>query len=128
MEAVLAPERSPHVLIVDDNRDYVDMMCEYLNLASDWVAEGVYGGEQALQRVRTLSPDVVLLDMEMPQMDGYETAEALRGAVHGPPPHLLCITANTELQQQASQDQRFAKALLKPMDPAELIRLLNRYR
>lgn len=67
------------ILIVDDSADSADSMAELLTVLGH-EARPVYTGLQALDAVRAFAPDVVLLDLEMPDMSGYEVLEALRAA------------------------------------------------
>ena len=67
------------ILIVDDSADSADSMAELLTVLGH-EARPVYTGMQALDAVRAFAPDVVLLDLEMPDMSGYEVLEALRAA------------------------------------------------
>ncbi len=65
------------VLIVDDNRDAADALCELLEILGH-EARAVYDGDAALAAVAEVPPHVVLLDLGMPGLDGYETARRLR--------------------------------------------------
>ncbi len=67
------------ILIVDDSADSADSMAELLTVLGH-EARPVYTGMQALEAVRAFAPDVVLLDLEMPDMSGYEVLEALRAS------------------------------------------------
>src|SRR5690242_14485228 len=66
----------PRVLLVDDNRDAVDMVSQLLNLHAieNRVA---YDGKSALAMLASWPADVVLLDIQMPGLNGYETAAAM---------------------------------------------------
>jgi CheY-like chemotaxis protein/nitrogen-specific signal transduction histidine kinase len=75
-------ERAPHarglrVLVVDDNRDAADSATAIIRMLGD-DAEGAYSGAGALESVRRSVPDVVLLDLAMPVMDGFATLRKLR--------------------------------------------------
>jgi len=65
------------ILIVDDNRAAADALAKLLALRGN-ITEAVYLGEDALARAPSFAPDVVLLDIGLPNMDGYEVARALR--------------------------------------------------
>jgi two-component system CheB/CheR fusion protein len=64
-------------LIVDDNVDSVNSLALLLQLDGH-ETETAYAGEEALERARSFKPDVVLLDLGLPEMDGYEGARRLR--------------------------------------------------
>ena len=70
------PER-PLLLVVDDEPVNVDLLCDLLD-ALDYRAAGAHGGEAALAAARELAPDLILLDVMMPGMDGYEVCRRLR--------------------------------------------------
>jgi PAS domain S-box-containing protein len=69
-----APRR---VLVIEDNEDAADSLREVLELAGHEV-EVAYGGREAIARARVFQPDVVLCDIGLPEMDGYEVARAMR--------------------------------------------------
>ncbi|HEX6203468.1 MAG TPA: ATP-binding protein [Thermoanaerobaculia bacterium] len=71
--------RPRRVLVVDDNPDAADSLALLLELRGHQ-AEAVHGARQALDRVREAAPEVVLLDIGMPEIDGYEVARRLRAA------------------------------------------------
>src|SRR5205807_636100 len=65
------------VLVVDDNRDAADSLTKLLNvLGSD--AHATYSGREALSKINDLEPDIMLLDISMPYMDGYELLQTIR--------------------------------------------------
>jgi CheY-like chemotaxis protein len=68
--------RLSRVLVVDDNRDAADSMAVLLQLDGHEVA-AVYSPAEGLLKTASFSPDVVLLDIGLPQMDGYEVARRL---------------------------------------------------
>ncbi len=75
--ALTAECAGQRILIVDDSVDSADSMAELLSVLGH-EAKPVYNGAQALEAVRSFAPDVVLLDLEMPDMSGFEVLQALR--------------------------------------------------
>lgn len=65
------------ILIVDDNAQAADVASELLGLHGYQTAVA-YGGQQGLQAAQAFSPDLILLDLGMPGMDGFQVASALR--------------------------------------------------
>lgn len=120
--AILAPCR---VLIVDDNRDAADSLGVLLKiLGAD--AHVVYSGAQALAAIPTLRPDVVLLDIGMPGMNGFEVARQIRA--HGDFKGLTLIALTgwgKEEDHRRSQEAGFDFHLTKPPDFVALKALLN---
>lgn len=115
------------LLIVDNDRDCADALCELLRLTSDWDVEAAYGPVAALSQARARPPYVVLLDMEMPGMNGFQTADRLLQEQPLWLPHLVAMTGNSNLQVEASGDARFEGSLLKPADNRQVLGLLSRF-
>ncbi|MFL5898085.1 MAG: ATP-binding protein, partial [Solirubrobacterales bacterium] len=127
-----APESLPRessrvarVLIVDDNRDAADLTGQIL------VAEGhevriVYDGPAALAGAREFRPDIVLLDIGLPGMDGYQVASALRDAGGDPPPMLVAVSGYGEEQaRRRSHASGCAHHLVKPVNIDALLDLVG---
>ena len=118
-----APPACRHVLIVDDNRDAADCLCALLEFQGHR-AEVAYGGPEALEKVRARPPDVVLLDLGMPDMNGYETCRALR-ALPPPQPWVVALSGwGQEADRQKTKAAGFDGHLTKPVDPETVVRLL----
>jgi PAS domain S-box-containing protein len=110
------------VLVVDDNRDGAELLCELLrHFGAD--AQMATSGEEALQLAPVFGPDLVLLDIGMPGMDGYETARRLQARGH------LMLVAMTGYGQD--EDRRrsamagFSRHLVKPIRIEQLSELLD---
>ena len=74
MSKPLAPRR---VLVVDDNREAADVLLEFLKI-SGFDALAAYDGASALRCASAFAPEAILLDIGMPDMDGFEVARTLR--------------------------------------------------
>jgi two-component system chemotaxis response regulator CheY len=103
----------PLVLVVDDDPDILEAICDILGTESYRVARA-RNGLEALERVDAERPDVILLDLMMPVMDGVTFAQALRQrpAVSDVP--ILVISADGNPQRAASVNAR--GYLAKPFD------------
>jgi CheY-like chemotaxis protein len=112
-------------MVVDDDHDLVDAMCEWITLSSNWTAVGAYGPADAIAQAGAEPPDAILLDLEMDGADGFETAGRLESAAWKRHPALLALTGNARLRDVALTDARFAAAILKPADLQYLLRLLD---
>ena len=121
-----ARSRALRVLVVDDRRDAADALTELL-LLEGHDAEAAYGGQQALESVHRRRPDVVLLDLAMPGMDGFEVAEHLRHNLPAQPPmQIVALTGRgQEADRQQTQAAFFDSHLTKPADDAELRAVLS---
>ena len=84
-----------------------------------------YEGQAALEVAARTQPQVVLLDLGLPGMDGYEVAQRLRAWEVGTAPTLIALTGyGQEEDRRRSQRAGFDHHLVKPVDPSELHRLL----
>lgn len=101
------------VLIVDDNADSADSMVELLAVLGH-EARAAYGGAQALEIARDFVPDVVLLDLEMPEMDGYEVIAAMHARGLGA--RVFALTGRgTADDRRRALDAGFVDHLVKPI-------------
>ena len=119
----------PRVLIVDDHRDTADTLAEALSL-SGYTARPAYDGPSALNIARSFRPDVAMLDIGMPVMDGYELARRLRAGPDTAAVHLIAFTGyGEELQRrhtEAAGGATFEQYLVKPVDLAQVIGAIRR--
>ncbi len=114
------------LLVVDNDHDLVDSLCEWIGLSSDWSAVPAYGPAEAISRAHSSPPDVILLDMEMAEASGFETAERLRHAAGSENSVILALTGSADLRDAAQLDPQFAASMLKPADPRALLVLLSK--
>ncbi|SPD68889.1 Histidine kinase (plasmid) [Cupriavidus taiwanensis] len=124
--ATLAPGRAPcrRVLVVDDNADCADSMAELLTLLGH-EAQAVHRGQQAVGVAAAFRPDCVLLDLQMPDMSGYEVLEALREDLRGRPVRFLALSGRgTAEDQRRSRQAGFDAHLTKPLSIEALSRAL----
>jgi CheY-like chemotaxis protein len=80
------------ILIVDDNNDAAELLAELVRLSGHEVSVA-FSGSSALREVDAFRPDVVLLDIGMPGMNGYEVAEALRARPECAALRIIALTA-----------------------------------
>jgi CheY-like chemotaxis protein/two-component sensor histidine kinase len=108
------------VLVVDDNEDAALLLAEALSAAGHDVRTAL-DPPQALEVARTFHPEVAVLDIGLPVMDGYELAERLRSELGDATPRLIALTG----YGQASDRERSARAgfsahFVKPIDVQRL--------
>ena len=113
------------LMVVDNDHDLVDALCEWIGLSSDWTAVPAYGPAEAIAQATSTPPDAILLDMEMQDADGFETAERLERASGAKHSAILALTGNADLRDAALLDPRFTASMLKPADPCRLLVLLS---
>jgi CheY-like chemotaxis protein len=120
-----AAQQRCRVLVVDDNRDSADSLARLLELSGQEVRVA-YGGEQALQVAVELRPEIVLLDLGMPGMDGYETCRRIRGEKWGREVTLIALTGwGQEADRRRTTGAGFDAHLVKPVAPEELLKLMK---
>jgi PAS domain S-box-containing protein len=116
------------ILVVDDNRDSAESLAQLLVLLGH-DARPTYDGMLALELAESFRPDVVLLDLGMPRLNGYDACRAIRSAPWGK--EVLVIAQSGWAQQgdkERSQEAGFDAHLVKPINHDELLRLLARGR
>lgn len=116
-----APRR--RVLVVDDNADSADSMAELLSMLGH-DARAAHGGHQALALAVSFRPDCVLLDLEMPDMSGYEVLQALRQTCGADVRFLALTGRGTPEDQRRSKLAGFHAHLTKPLAIDALSRAL----
>lgn len=117
-DAEPAEERAFRILLIDDNRAAADALGKLLRHAGHDVRVG-YSGAEALEAVPDFAPDVILLDIGMPGMDGHETARRLRA--NGSKAVLIALTGyGQDSDRRLAQEAGFNHHLTKPVGLAEL--------
>jgi signal transduction histidine kinase/CheY-like chemotaxis protein len=112
------------VLVVDDNRDAAETLGELLSLEGHEVALA-HDGPSGLARFRELTPEVVLLDIGLPGMDGCQVARAIRGQRGGETTRLIAVTGyGSRADRERTRAAGFDHHLVKPVDVDEVTRLV----
>ena len=91
----------PKVLVVDDSKVDRRLVCEFLRKESQWTVEDAANGVEALARMKDSAPDLVLTDLNMPEMDGLELVNALREHYPGVPVILVTAYGSETLATEA---------------------------
>jgi PAS domain S-box-containing protein len=113
------------ILLADDNRDAAESLAIILRLEGHDV-ELAHDGSSALRSFAQRRPDVALLDIGMPQANGYEVARQIRAAPEGAGVLLIAITGWAQDADKAeSRAAGFDHHLTKPIEPATLLGLLD---
>ena len=112
------------ILIADDNADAAELLAMWLKM-SGHDARSALDGEAALVLAETMRPDVVLLDIAMPKMDGYEVARRIREKPWGSQATLIALTGwDREDDLRRSREAGFDHHLTKPVDPSAIEALI----
>lgn len=113
------------VLVVDDLRDSADSLAVLLQVSGNkaWTA---HDGRSALEAAERLRPDVVLLDIGMPDLDGYEVCRRLRATPWGKNMMLIALTGwGQEGDRKRSLEAGFDHHMVKPVEVSALMKLLD---
>jgi CheY-like chemotaxis protein len=124
LPAAVAPAvavASRRILAVDDNEDALDLLAEVLRSAGHVVATAK-DGPSALHVVETFRPEVAILDIGLPVMDGYELAGRMRGDLGGAAPWLIALTGYGQpSDRDRARQAGFSEHLTKPVDLGRLL-------
>lgn len=116
------------VLVADSHQDSRESMCQLLQ----WYGFDVTGatdGVDGLEQARRCRPDVVILDLNMPGMDGFELADAIRADARFKNTYMVALTGyGTPAHHARTTQLGFAAHLVKPVEAFILLGVLNRLR
>jgi PAS domain S-box-containing protein len=113
------------ILIVDDNEDGAETLATMLGFMGN-ETRVAYDGEQALAAAADFDPEVVLLDIGLPKMDGYEACRRIRARPGGPGMFIVAQTGWGQTEdRERTRDAGFDHHMVKPLDPKALQRLLT---
>ena len=112
------------ILVVDDNRDSATSLAELLKLTGN-ETHTAFDGLEAVEVAAAFKPDVVLLDIGLPKLNGYEAARKIREEPWGKDMVLVALTGwGQEEDRQKSKEAGFDGHMVKPVDYAALMKLL----
>jgi CheY-like chemotaxis protein len=111
---------SKHVLVIDDDPDIRDLVQMSLENVEGWLVTLAASGEEGVNVARETRPDVILLDVRMPGMDGPATFQALRGDL--PTRHIpvVLLTANPQADERYRIELQLSGIIAKPFNPYAL--------
>lgn len=124
-----APERHerPHILVVDDSIT-VRKVTEKLLISENMLVGTAKDGLEALEIIEKFDPDLILMDIEMPRMDGFEVLETVRQNPDWNHVPIIMISSRTAEKHQQRAEQLGANSFLgKPYQNQELMALIRRY-
>ena len=126
VDAPSAPQKtSRRVLVVDDNKAAADMLGMVVKMLGNEVRKAG-DGKEAVEVAAEYLPDVVLMDLGMPRMSGYDAARYIRQQPWGQDMILIALTGwGQEEDRKRTSEVGFDHHLVKPADPAHLQRLLS---
>ncbi|MEF2268566.1 ATP-binding protein [Janthinobacterium sp. LS2A] len=126
-DAPVSAGQPVQVLVVDDNRDAADSLQSLFQLEG-YAATVAYGGAQSLAAVELAWPQLVVMDLGMPDMDGYEAARQIRQRAHGRDVLMIALTGWGQGEARARTEQAgFDHHLTKPVDFDAIAALLEQH-
>jgi len=109
------------ILVVDDNKDLVEVLRLSLKHAGFSIATATNGIE-ALKKARSVSPDLILLDLMLPELDGFAVCETLRkDPTTASIPILILSGLTSQLARLAGLESGGTEFIAKPMNPGSLV-------
>jgi two-component system, chemotaxis family, CheB/CheR fusion protein len=112
------------VVVVEDNADSLEMLCSVLTLAGA-TCHSARDGHSALTLIDTVSPQVVILDVGLPHLDGLEVARRIRSNSRHAGIRLIALTGyGLPSDRQATAEAGFDCHLVKPVQPADLFKAI----
>jgi signal transduction histidine kinase/ActR/RegA family two-component response regulator len=128
LEGLETPMRHHRVVIVDDNEDSASSLATLLGLEGHDVRVA-YDGVRALEIARLMQPNVIVCDIGLPGMSGYEVARIVRREPWGRSATLIAVTGwGQEDDRRRSSEAGFDHHLVKPVEPDQLVALLAHVR
>lgn len=109
------------ILVVEDENDIRIVLCAYLQY-SNFAAVGAVSGQDAIQLIPTLKPDLIILDLLMQPINGWEVLAWLKTHQPAPPIPVLILTALAEIKDQIKGLEEGAiEYMAKPAQPSKLV-------
>ena len=116
------------ILVVDDNHDSALSLAMMLSIMGH-ETRTAHDGESAVATAESFLPDVILLDIGLPKLNGYEVAQRIRESDWGQSMFLIAVTGwGQEEDRQRSSEVGLNVHMVKPVEPAALERLLSELR
>lgn len=109
------------ILLVDDEKEFVDMIKMRLE-AKNYAVITAYDGIEALNKTRELRPDLIILDIMLPNLDGYQVCRMIKfDKTFGEIPIILLTALDQEKDRKLGEQVRADAYITKPFEPEELV-------
>ncbi|MGA2552310.1 MAG: response regulator [Burkholderiaceae bacterium] len=115
-----------HILVIEDNLINLELM-RYLLETFKYRVSVASNGEEGIEAARRESPDLILCDVQMPGIDGYEVVRRLRSDTAFDPIPVVAVTAYAMVGDQARAQAVFDGYIAKPIDPASFIQNMEAF-
>ena len=114
----------PTAIVVDDDKDTVGVFCEYLEFKDVEVVGRGYNGQEAVRLYHNLKPDLVFLDLKMPEYDGIYAIKVIRAK--DPNAKIIVVTGNYVNDTYPELDQLKPNAVLyKPFEINQVMKVVH---
>jgi signal transduction histidine kinase len=124
-DAATGPQTVLRILVADDNKDAAETLAVLLEFMGHEI-RSVHDGQAAVQAAAEFRPDIVLLDIGMPQLNGYEACRRIRDGAGGAPIVIVAVTGWGQPEdRRKSADAGFDHHMVKPLDLAALENLVR---
>ncbi len=114
-------------LIIDDDPDLLRLVGRTLEFTAGWNVVTAGSGAAGIELARSATLDVILVDVMMPEMDGYEVCRRLKGDPATATVPIVLLTARRDLNQARLAETGAAGVVLKPFQPEELARQVREF-
>lgn len=108
------------VVLIDDDPDLRKLVKLTLEFTAGWEVTTAAGGPEGIEAVRKAKPDVAVVDIMMPEMDGYEVCRRLKEDPQTADIPVVFLTARKELDRARMEEVRAAGVVVKPFEPDHL--------
>lgn len=108
------------VLVIDDESEIRQLVSLSLGIVSDWKVAEAASGREALAMLSQMRPDAILLDIHMPELDGFGTLKLIREEPANRDIPVLIYTADPHAVREENLPEGLAGVLLKPFNPEAL--------
>ncbi|HYH45528.1 MAG TPA: response regulator [Thermoanaerobaculia bacterium] len=121
----MAATRKPLILVVDDTEDARDLCAEYLQF-HDFLVETAHDGQEAIRKALAVRPDLILMDLSMPIMDGWQATRWLKANEQTCAIPVVAFTAHAMvISQMSALEAGCDEVVTKPVLPNDLVRVLR---
>lgn len=116
------------ILLVEDSFDAAESMCRLLESRGAWV-EVAHSGQEALEHFREQEPELVLMDLNLPDIDGLALVRLMIAQQQGPGPFFVSVSGLSDPEDAArAREAGFHLHLVKPVDPSRLFEVCDQAR
>ncbi len=113
------------VVLIDDDPDLRKLVQLTLEFTAGWEVTAAADGAEGLEAVRTVKPDVAVVDVMMPGMDGYEVCQRLKNDPETKDIPVVFLTARKELNEKRADEVGAQGVIVKPFEPDRLAEQLR---